>query len=228
MSTELLSLQARADRHGALADPVRLRIVDLLTLGDYSPGSLQADLGISSNLLSHHLARLEAVGLISRHRSEADKRRTYVRLVPQSLDGLAPAPAFGARRVVFVCTGNSARSQLAAALWRQASDVPTASAGTHPAPAVHPGALAIAERRGLAIPDPTPRPLGDVLEADDYVITVCDSAHEELGGADALHWSVPDPVAVGGAAAFRSAFDDIAARIEILAPCVISQPKEPS
>jgi protein-tyrosine-phosphatase len=65
-----------------------------------------------------------------------------------------------------------------------------------------------------------------VLTGDDAVVTVCDNAHEELQGAPltgrqlALHWSVPDPVAVGTPAAFDAAYDDLAARVAHLAPRV--------
>ncbi len=117
--------------HAALADPARLLITDTLAEGDASPSELAAMLAMPSNLLAHHLRVLEQAGLIARHRSEGDRRRTYLRLVPGALDTLASPPARAARRVLFVCTANSARSHLAAALWRRASKVPAASAG-HP------------------------------------------------------------------------------------------------
>jgi len=129
---------ARVAKHAALSDPARLRIVDLLTLGDFSPTELQAELGMPSNLVSHHLRTLEGAGLATRHRSEADKRRSYIRLADGALEGLAPGREHGARRLLFVCTRNSARSQLAAALWNQASEIPSTSAGTHPADHVAP------------------------------------------------------------------------------------------
>ncbi|RIQ15844.1 helix-turn-helix domain-containing protein, partial [Jiangella rhizosphaerae] len=146
MSAERTELERRAARHAALADPSRLHIVDLLSLGDLSPSELQTRLGMPSNLLAHHLNTLAAAGLLTRGRSEADRRRSYVRLTPGALDGLVPGAAGRARRVVFVCTANSARSQLAAALWRRASEIPVASAGTRPAGHVHPGAVAAAKR----------------------------------------------------------------------------------
>lgn len=213
-------MESRAARYAALADPVRLRIVDLLTLGDVAPVEVQRELGISSALLAHHLGALERAGFLTRTRSEADRRRTYLRLAPGAFDGLLPTPALAARRVVFVCTGNSARSQIAAALWREASTVPATSAGTHPSERVEPGAIAAAERHGLVLADAIPRALEGVLAADDVVVTVCDSAHEELGAAGRLHWSVPDPVRDGTEAAFEAAFEDIAARIGELAPRV--------
>ena len=174
-------------RYAALADPVRLRIMDLLTLGDVAPVELQAELGISSSLLAHHLNQLEHAGLLVRTRSEADRRRTYLHLAPDAFSGLIPAPGLGVRRVVFVCTGNSARSQLAAALWHDASDIPAASAGTHPADAIEPGAIAAANRHGLTLRATRPRALEDVAEADDFVVTVCDTAHEELVGTGGVH-----------------------------------------
>ena len=88
---EQLTLETRAALHAALAEPTRLRIVDLLQLGDASPAAMQHDLGISSNLLAHHLAQLAEVGVIARHRSEGDRRRTYIRLVPGTLDLLGGA-----------------------------------------------------------------------------------------------------------------------------------------
>ncbi|HBU42953.1 MAG TPA: ArsR family transcriptional regulator [Microbacterium sp.] len=218
MNIEETCLAGRVARYAALADPVRLRIVDLLTLGDVAPVELQGELGVSSSLLAHHLNQLEQAGLIVRTRSEADRRRTYLHLAPGALDGLTPSQMLGVRRVVFVCTGNSARSQLAAALWHGSSDIPVASAGTHPAAQIEPGAIAAADRHGLTLRARAPRALDDVLGADDFVVTVCDTAHEELGDAGCVHWSVPDPVRDGTDAAFDAAFEDIAARIQSLAP----------
>lgn len=211
-------MTGRVARYAALADPVRLRIMDLLTLGDVAPVELQAGLGISSSLLAHHLNQLEHAGFLVRTRSEADRRRTYLHLAPDAFSGLTPSPGLGVRRVVFVCTGNSARSQLAAALWHDASDIPAASAGTHPANAIEPGAIAAANRHGLTLRATRPRALEDVAEADDFVVTVCDTAHEELAGTGGVHWSVPDPVRDGSDAAFDAAFEDIADRIQSLAP----------
>lgn len=213
----------RAARHAALADPARLQVVDLLALGDASPGELRTALGMPSNLLAHHLNVLAEAGLVTRSRSEGDRRRSYVRLDPTALDALvAAAPATAAGRVVFVCTANSARSRLAEALWQRRSAVPVTSAGTHPAARVADGARAVADRRGLALPAGPPRPLGGTLTADDLVVTVCDAAHEELGHRAALHWSVPDPVRTGTAAAFDAAFDDLARRVDRLTDHVLA------
>lgn len=207
----------RAARLAALGDPTRLAIVDALSLSDLSPTELQRQFEVASNLLAHHLAALEDVGLIERVRSEGDRRRNYVRLRPAALAHVLPDATAIARRVVFVCTANSARSQLAAALWSTRSDIPAISAGTHPADAIADGAVNVAERRGLTLLATAPSSLDEVANDDDFVITVCDSAHEEMRKAS-LHWSIPDPVRVGTDAAFDAAFEVISARVEELAP----------
>ncbi|MFB2598030.1 helix-turn-helix domain-containing protein [Herbiconiux sp. P17] len=207
----------RAAKHAALSEPARLRIVDLLTLGDLSPTEIQLALGIRPNLITHHLNTLEAVGMVSRSRSEADKRRTYVHLTDTALDGLTPGAVEHADRVVFVCTANSARSQLAAALWQQQSSIPVASGGTHPADRIDAGAISAAKRHRLPLVDVRPRLLGDVLTGTDFVVTVCDNAHEELGVTGTLHWSVPDPVRIGTAAAFDTTYTELQRRVSDLA-----------
>lgn len=209
----------RARVHAALGDPARLLIVDSLVLGQASPSELQALLAMPSNLLAHHVRTLERAGVIHRTRSEGDRRRTYLGLVPAAIDTLRPTAVRGAVRVVFVCTANSARSQLAAALWRGASEVPATSAGTHPAAEVHPGALAAARRHDLPLSPATPCRLQDVRRDGDVVITVCDTAHETLGpGRGALHWSVADPARSSDDAAFDRAVDDLADRVARTAP----------
>jgi len=211
-------LPRRAAVHAALADPARLQITDTLLAGDASPCELAVVLAMPSNLLAHHLRVLEEAGIITRRRSEGDRRRTYLQLVPGPLDAPSPPKARSAPRVLFVCTANSARSHLAAALWRRASTVPAASAGTHPALAIDPGAIAAAQRHRLPLPRLRPRHLAEVRRAGDLIVTVCDLAHEELAEATAVHWSVPDPVPVGDPAGFDAALAQLADRVERLAP----------
>lgn len=217
MNNERTGLEARAARHAALADPARLRIVDLLTLSDLSPRELQDRLGMASNLIAHHLGVLEREGMIVRTRSEGDRRRSYVHLTPAASEGLGPSASAAARRVVFVCTGNSARSQLAAALWQQRSGIPAVSAGIRPAERVSPGAVGAAERHGLDFVGATPQDVRDVVVDTDFIVTVCDAAHESIERGAELHWSVPAPGAVGTDAAYDAAFDDLAARVDVLA-----------
>jgi ArsR family transcriptional regulator, arsenate/arsenite/antimonite-responsive transcriptional repressor / arsenate reductase (thioredoxin) len=209
---------ARAAVHAALGDPARLLIADILGAGDVSPSELAAVLAMPSNLLAHHLHVLEQAGLVTRHRSEGDKRRTYLRLVPVVLESLIRPPARDARRVLFVCTANSARSHLAAALWRRASTVPAASAGTRPGERIEPGALDAARRHQLPMRRLRPRHISEVRQDGDLVITVCDLAREELGGQAAVHWSVPDPVPAGDPASFDTALAELSHRVRRLAP----------
>ena len=216
--TLMPGLARRAALYAALSDPARLRIVDTLTVSDAAPSELAAMLGMPSNLLAHHLRVLEDEGLVSKTRSEGDRRRSYLHLVPATLDELAPAPLRAVPRVLFVCTANSARSHLAAALWRQASPVPAASAGTHPAARINPAALAVAERHHLPVRRVRPRPIQDVQRTGDLVVTVCDLAHEQLPGRADLHWSVTDPAAIGTPAAFDRAYHELAGRVADLAP----------
>lgn len=215
-------MRERAAKHAALSEPARLHIVDLLTLGDLSPTEIRVALGIPSNLVTHHLNALEAVGMVSRSRSEADKRRSYVHLTDTALDDLLPGATEHADRVVFVCTANSARSQLAVALWEQQSNIPSASGGTHPAARIDPGAIAAAKRHHLTLADVQPRSLTDVLTGKDFIVTVCDNAHEELGATGNLHWSIPDPVPTGTTAAFDHTFAELRRRISDLAPRLVA------
>jgi protein-tyrosine-phosphatase/DNA-binding HxlR family transcriptional regulator len=211
-------LERRAAVHAALSDPARLAFIDALGDGDASPSELGRVLAMPTNLLAHHLRVLEEAGLVTRHRSEGDRRRTYLRLVPGALDALLSPPGRAAQRVLFVCTANSARSHLAAALWRRASPVPAASAGTHPAGRIDPGAIDAATRHQLPLPRLRPRHVSDVRHDGDLIVTVCDLAHEEIGGLAALHWSVPDPVPAGSQESFDAALAELDRRVRLLAP----------
>jgi ArsR family transcriptional regulator, arsenate/arsenite/antimonite-responsive transcriptional repressor / arsenate reductase (thioredoxin) len=211
----------RASVHGALADPARLAIVDRLLLGDASPSELQLLLSMPSNLVAHHLRVLETAGVVRRTRSEADRRRTYLCLNKTALEAMVPAAGRQAERVVFVCTQNSARSQLAVAIWNRHSNVPAASAGTHPAAEVHPGAIAAARRHGLTMRPRTPIHLDNVVVRGDLVIAVCDNAHEELpADLPRIHWSIPDPGRAGTRTAFDRAVRDLTVRIDRLVPAL--------
>jgi protein-tyrosine-phosphatase len=211
------TVEQRAARHAALGDPVSLAMADALAVSDLAPVELQERFGISSNLLAHHLDVMEDAGLISRSRSSGDGRRRYVRLLVEALDGVAPGPSIGAQRVLFVCTANSARSQLAAALWRELAGAPAESAGTHPAAEVAPGAVAAARRFGLELSGARPKDLRDVGPLPRLVVTVCDRAHEELAsGTGWRHWSVPDPVPAGTKRAFDATVLELRERMRSL------------
>ncbi|HEX7135635.1 MAG TPA: helix-turn-helix domain-containing protein [Iamia sp.] len=208
-------LARRAAQYAALGDPSRLTIVDELVRSDRSPSELRLRLGIESNLLAHHLDVLEDADLIVRNRSSGDGRRRYVHLRPEVADRLRIGGTGPATEALFVCTRNSARSQLAAALWRAITGQPGSSAGTDPADAVHPGAVAAATRADLDLGDAVPRTLAPD-ETHALVVTVCDRAHEQAGMDAWLHWSIPDPVPDGAAAAFDAVVDELRARIRAI------------
>lgn len=212
----------RAAVHAALGDPRRLAIADALMLSDRAPSELATVLGIGTNLLAHHLDVLERAGLIERIGSAGDHRRRYVRLVTTWLDTpLLEADPIEARRLLFVCTANSARSQIAAGLWHEVTGQLAESAGTRPARRVDPTAVAVAARHGVDISLSRPRDLAEVDASPDLIVTVCDRAHEEIGasfgGTRTLHWSVEDPAKNGGRAAYELAFRAVEERVHRLA-----------
>ena len=128
-------------------------------------------------------------------------------------------------RILFVCTGNIARSQMAEGLARAlaAPRVEAASAGTQPNPkGVHPLAVEAMRERGIDISAQRPKKLDDVPGQFDYVITLCDDAAQNCPFVPArrarFHWSIPDPALATGENAQRLAFfrdirDDIERRL---------------
>ena len=121
-------------------------------------------------------------------------------------------------KVLFLCTGNSARSQLAEALLRQLSRgrIDVSSAGSAPQPAVHPVARSVLEEKyGIATDDLRPKNLSVFLgQPFDFVVTVCDRAAESCpvfpGDPERIHWSFDDPAAVREPTAQRRAFEHVA------------------
>ncbi|MBI2704403.1 MAG: helix-turn-helix domain-containing protein [Actinobacteria bacterium] len=212
-------MQQRAAVHAALGDPHRLAIVDALLPSDRSVAELGEQATLAGNLLAHHLDVLEDAGLIVRVISSGDKRRRYVRLCRGAFDSLRPSAKVPIDRpVLFVCTHNSARSQLAAALWNDITRQVAGSAGTHPATNVHPGAVAAARRAGIDLTRARPRLLVPRDLRGRRVITVCDRAHEELSPKKSwLHWSIADPIIAGDRRAFDATVDELRGRIEGLA-----------
>jgi protein-tyrosine-phosphatase len=137
-------------------------------------------------------------GVITRRRSEGDRRRAYLRLVPGTLNSLAAAPAAAVPRVLFVCTANSARRTDRSRRDRRR------------------------RHHRLPLPRLRPRPLSEVEDEGDLVVTVCDLAREELGGQASVHWSVPDPVPAGDPASFDTAVADLRDRVGRLAPHLVA------
>lgn len=215
---EDVDLDDRARAFAALGDPSRLRIVDLLRHSDLSPSDIVRRLDLETNLIAHHLRVLEEAGLVRRVTSSGDGRRRYVCLIDEALSTLlVETTPLRARRVLFVCTRNSARSQLASAVWNSRDIGRAESAGTRPAERVHPGAVAAAARAGLDLDDVVPRHVSEVRGRPDIVITVCDEAREDLEhDIHWLHWSIPDPVRTGRATHFDGVVREVNRRIDRL------------
>ena len=121
-------------------------------------------------------------------------------------------------RVLFLCTGNSARSQIAEALLRKKGGerFVVSSAGTDPAPAVCPEAIHALGAHGIDWSDAKPKGLDAALEWQwDMVITLCDRARESCPNLPnrpvTAHWGVPDPVLIADATRRQIAFDDTVA-----------------
>ncbi len=221
--------------------PVRWALLTELAAGDRRVRELAAAVDEPQNLVSYHLRLLRSAGLIDARRSNFDGRDTYYQLKLTSCAGafadaaaalhpsLAAAPtAQPAGSVLFLCTGNSARSPMAEALLRKkgGTRIRAASAGSHPKPALHPNAVRVMrDVYGIDLGDSRPRPLAAVARRRfDYVITLCDKVREyadEHGVATAMHWSLPDPSAAGARESypeFRRVASELDSRIEFLLP----------
>jgi protein-tyrosine-phosphatase len=118
-------------------------------------------------------------------------------LVPTA--GPRPKRATVVARVLFLCTGNSARSQIAEALCEQLSDgaVIAASAGSHPKP-LHRNAVRVMRARGIDLSGRRSKHFSELAgQRFDYVISLCDRVREVCpefpGGPELIHWSIPDP-----------------------------------
>ena len=132
-------------------------------------------------------------------------------------------------RVIFVCTGNSARSQMAEALLRHdgGERFQVVSAGVSPRP-VNPMTIRSLAKVDIDISDARSKPIGQFLgQRFDYVITVCDRARATCpvfpGGSETLHWGVDDPAEASGTdeqrqAAFDQALRELAVRIHTFLP----------
>jgi len=232
--------------------PVRWRLLSALARSDRRVHELTGLVGEPQNLVSYHLGKLRQGALVSARRSAADGRDTYygldlarvgaelsaaggalhpgLRLAPPSGD----AARIGPVRVLFLCTGNSARSPMAAALAVAMSGgaIEAHSAGSHPRP-VHPNAVRVMrDEHDLDIADHKPRRL-DAFAAEnfDWVISLCDKVREVCpefpGQPETLHWSLANP-ATGEAdeftyPLFRQTAADLASRIAFLLPLLSDQ-----
>ncbi len=236
-----------ADVLQLVAEPRRWALLQALAASDRRVGELTEILDERQNLVSYHLAELRSAGLVTSRRSAADGRDVYYRVeLTRFRDELAraatalhpgvrlvgaPVERAGPRRrhvkVLFLCTGNSARSQMAEALLehRSGHTITARSAGSHPKP-LHPTAVRVMAERGIDIDGrPTKHMSRFARSTFDRVITLCDKAREVCpefpGHPVAAHWSMPDPSASGGTddekyAAFCRTADELELRIEFL------------
>lgn len=135
------------------------------------------------------------------------------------------------KRILILCTGNSARSQMAEGLMRAAlgADAEVFSAGTKPS-LVRPEAIAVMSELGIDLSGHRSKPVDEFAGQEfDYVITVCDNAAAACpvfpGKTKRLHWPFEDPAGVTGSeserqAAFRKVRDQIRARIHYWTPSI--------
>jgi ArsR family transcriptional regulator, arsenate/arsenite/antimonite-responsive transcriptional repressor / arsenate reductase (thioredoxin) len=233
-----------------VGDPLRWQLLDELGRSDRRVGELCELVGKPQSLVSYHLRELRTGGLVSSRQSAADGRDTYyqgnirrfaelltatgatlhpaIRLAPCDVNidvaavGRGPKP-----RVLFLCTGNSSRSQIAEALLQQRARGAfiARSAGSHPKP-LHANAVRVMAERGIDISSNRSKHL-DRFERDrfDRVITLCDKVREVCpefpGQPVTAHWSMADPAAEGDDAdssyrAFVRTADEIEARVALL------------
>ncbi len=231
-----------------IADSGRWQLLGELARSDRRTGELSELLSKPQNLVSYHLGELREAGLVSARRSSADGRDTYYRvdlercgellsaagaaLQPGMRLDVLPSEQINIRRrpvprVLFLCTGNSARSQMAEALveHRSGHRIRACSAGSHPK-ALHPNAVRVMAERGIDISGRLTKHLSRFAATNfDRVITLCDKVREICpefpGEPSVVHWSMPDPAAEGDTTAqiyraFRGCADELETRIRFL------------
>jgi ArsR family transcriptional regulator, arsenate/arsenite/antimonite-responsive transcriptional repressor / arsenate reductase (thioredoxin) len=229
-----------------LAHDLRWAIVRMLAQGDMRVREVVAATGEAPNLITYHLARLRAAGLVWVRRSTADGRDSYYALdldavgagmeevagdihpglTAAGTGGRALEPDLGSSRVLFICTGNSSRSPMAEGWLRHLGGpgVVAVSAGTLPT-SLHPLAVAAMAEYGVDISGHQVRNV-DVFAAQsfDRVITLCDRAREACpeppAATTVAHWSVPNPADAHppDLHAFRATARELHTRVRYLLP----------
>ena len=222
--------------------PVRWRLLTELARSDRSVRELTDAVGEPQNLVSYHLGKLRAGGLVTMRRSSADRRDAYYTVDLARCGGLLaevgaalhpglrlapPAPPPGHGSVLFLCTGNSARSQLAEALLHHATGgaVQAFSAGSHPK-TLHPNAVRVMRGYGIDISGHRTKHLERYLgRSFSAVVTLCDKVREVCpefpGQPERIHWSIADPATAGATdeetyPAFRATAAELATRNRFL------------
>jgi protein-tyrosine-phosphatase len=224
-----------------MAHDLRWKIMTLLARGDHNGQEFMRLLGQPQNLVSYHLRKLHEQHLVREHRSTADERSIYYSLDLETVRSLyqnageALHPALGilaapppdvvqpdqvTKRVLFLCTENSARSQMAEALLHHLSNgqIEAYSAGSHPTH-VHPLALEVLEERGISTKGLRSKSLNEFSgQSFDVIVTVCDRVRESCptfpGDPECIHWSFADPAEVEGSLEERHhAFEQISLQL---------------
>ena len=224
-----------------LSHDLRWRLVAALAHSDHHGQELVQLLGQPQNLVSYHLRRLRSEHLVTERRSTADRRDVYYSLdldrlrelylstgeaIHPGLGAVSPQSDAAARpttglpvRVLFLCTQNSARSQLAEGILRHlgGEQVEVFSAGSEPS-SIHPDAMRILTALGIDASGQRAKHLDRYRgQHFDYIITVCDRVRETCpafpGDPERIHWSFPDPVVVEAAEKRRRAFDQTAQQL---------------
>ncbi|MEU0537355.1 ArsR family transcriptional regulator [Amycolatopsis tolypomycina] len=217
------------------SDPLRWRLLQELARSDRRVRELVDAVGQPQNLVSYHLRKLRTAELVTARRSSFDGRDTYYHLdLRRCADALAEAgtalhPALGTGgaerkpgrpRVLFLCTGNSGRSPMAAALLRHRTGAEAASAGSHPKP-LNPHAVRAMAEYGIALTH-EPTHLDSVRRRRfEWVISLCDRVREVApefpGRPRVVHWSIPDPARdADGFPAFQRVAAELDTRIGFL------------
>lgn len=206
-----------------LAHEVRWQLICALTGSDYRVQELVEYVGRPLNLVSYHLKQLRDHRLVSERRSSADARDVYYHLDLERLHALyvtsgeALHPLFGSSigtaqtdnernmppaRVLFLCTHNSARSQMAEGIARALGKgrIEAFSAGNEPA-TVHPDARRALADMGIDISQQHSKHLEEFSgQGFNYIITTCDRMREVCpvfpDDPERIHWSFPDPAAI--------------------------------
>jgi len=225
------------------AHPLRWSLLTALAGSDLRVRELVDRAGQPQNLVSYHLRLLRDGGLVTTTRSSHDGRDSYYHLdldrcaaalaetgatLHPALRQEAPPPPSPRIAVLFVCTGNSARSPVAEALLRRRTGgkVTVTSAGSRPKAALHPAAVRVLrDEFGVDLAGQRPRHLDTVADRRfDHVITLCDKAREACPEFPhhprRRHWSIPDPAAARepGDRAFRLTAAEIDTRVRHLLP----------
>jgi protein-tyrosine-phosphatase/DNA-binding transcriptional ArsR family regulator len=195
--------------------PLRWALLRELASSDQRVRELAAALDEPQNLVSYHLGLLRSAELVDSRRSSFDGRDSYYHLsltrcaaafgdaaaaLHLALTPTATVARAAGRSVLFLCTGNSARSPMAEALLRHRSRrrIRVASAGSYPKPQLNPNAMRVMrEEYGIDLGHQRPQSLATVArQRFDFVITLCDKVREfprDHGRAVTIHWSLPDP-----------------------------------